>query len=125
MLFNNLNRLLDLVFISNSIYFSIYKAAFPVSTSDMHHVPLLIELKAYSFLPSNAISNKQANFNFKSCDFTTLNSIISDVNWDSELNVLNVESAFKFFKSNLIHIYKKTSLAKSSLPTKYHGIRII
>ncbi|XP_017471601.1 PREDICTED: uncharacterized protein LOC108362949 [Rhagoletis zephyria] len=95
-IFNDLNRLLDLIYISDNVDFCISKCSSPISEATMHHVPLEIGLKFYVF--SEIVADVSSDFDYASCDFPALNKSISEINWDELLLDSEVHSCYSTFK---------------------------
>lgn len=51
-LFNNLRRLLDLVFVSLDMKFSVFQCNFPISPATLHHSAICINLQFYEYAGS-------------------------------------------------------------------------
>ncbi|XP_017467809.1 PREDICTED: uncharacterized protein LOC108360135 [Rhagoletis zephyria] len=78
---NKLDRILDLIFISDNIKCNIEVCHNPITPSNMHHVPLLLK------------------FNYAACDYPKLNRLLGELNWESLLSCPDVAKCFATFKS--------------------------
>lgn len=78
--FNNLKRLLDLVFVSSDIWFSAVKCNFPVSPETVHHSAICINLQFYNFSNSQ-IPALVVDYDYNSCNFNLLNELLAEINW--------------------------------------------
>lgn len=76
---NKLGKLLDLVFISSDLKCSVSEYKFSVSPENMHHSALEINVEFYNYL--NNYSCNVLNYNYKSCNFDAITSLINDINW--------------------------------------------
>lgn len=93
--FNNLGKILDLVFVGTDIKFLINECPFPFCNTDMHHVALELILEFYSYCK---VDNKSAvNYDFKHCNFDNVNEIINGINWLQILNCDNVNDNYEIF----------------------------
>lgn len=97
---NKLNRILDLIFISDNINCKIEECYFPISRCDKHHVPLVLNFEFYNFftLPSAEV----LSFNYSACNFSKLNSLLSDIDWECVLASSDVSNCFTTFKT-IVH----------------------
>ncbi|XP_017478949.1 PREDICTED: uncharacterized protein LOC108368584 [Rhagoletis zephyria] len=95
--FNSLNRLLDLIFISDNFCCEVSECLNPVTSKDRHHLPLVVEFRFYHFPPVTTVS--RPIFNYSSCDFVSLNDILLEINWEELLGGLDTSVSFSAFKS--------------------------
>jgi len=56
--FNDLHKLLDLIFINSIVHSNVTLAEFTISNSVVHHEPLCLNIKFYSFLPFNNFNRR-------------------------------------------------------------------
>ncbi|CAK1549330.1 unnamed protein product, partial [Leptosia nina] len=84
------NRLLDLVFSSFDAIEVV--AAEPLSRIDLHHPPLLIQLKLKSDARSNLMRNTTAHFNFLKSNYSCIKSSLAAIDWFTVLgNFENID----------------------------------
>lgn len=100
---NRLGRILDLMFISDDLMYSTERCFFPMCNSDMHHVPLVIELEFYSF--DNMNTNTTASFNYKLGNFAAINDVIKSINWNDLFSNFNdLSDSYDAFLQEIIKI---------------------
>lgn len=96
--FNALNRVLDLIFISENLKFKICSCDHPLSLTDEHHVALEVEFEFFQFPQLKSIG--QSYFDFKNCNFNLLNTSILSIDWSSYFSDLTVTDCYcKFVKT--------------------------
>lgn len=97
---NSLNRLLDLIFISANIDFSLSQPASSISPPNLHHMPMVFEIRFIEFfdLPTTYANS---SFNFARCDFNLLNSLISEIDWQTLFGDKEIAGCFDIFKCNI------------------------
>ena len=104
--FNNLKRLLDLVFVSNDLWFSASKCNFPVSPETVHHSAISINLQFYNFsksyIPLSAI-----DYDYNSCNFDSLNELFSYINWFAVLDSNVVAICYEEFLKRINDEHKR------------------
>lgn len=76
---NGLNRILDLIFISNDINFIVEKCLSPMCKPDIHHIPLVIHLEFYVY--ENIRQSNNSLYNFKLGNYDVINNVVNSVNW--------------------------------------------
>ncbi|XP_036347939.1 uncharacterized protein LOC118757324 [Rhagoletis pomonella] len=113
---NKLDRILDLIFVSDNIICNIEKCYCPMSQSDMHHLPLILKFELYKFLKSAPV--KQVIFNYKSCDFGKLNNSLSMLNWDELLSGQDVSNCYYSFKTALVDLCRENVPILKNKPHK-------
>ncbi|XP_017494157.1 PREDICTED: uncharacterized protein LOC108382279 [Rhagoletis zephyria] len=101
---NKFFRILDLVFISDNMHFTLHECLDPLSSSCNHHIPLIIGLEFYSF-KSLHVSNQINSFCFKRCNFNIVDNEISLLDWDSLFTGINISSCFDTFKTKMYEIF--------------------
>jgi len=87
-LFNNLHTILDLVFVSADINFSLVQYNSPISNCDIHHSPLLLGINLYSFAPS---AQYFPTFTFNKTSLCDIRNELSAINWKSVLSHISLE----------------------------------
>jgi len=87
-IFNNLHKILDLVFLSADINFSLVQCSSPISNCDIHHRPLLLGINFYSFAP---LAEYTPRFIFNETSLCAIRNEISAINWESVLSHVSLE----------------------------------
>lgn len=93
--FNELNHILDLIFISENVQFNVNKCDHPFSATNMHHFALEVDLKYLNFPKLESVSTRY--FDFKMCNFDLLNTYISNVDWSDILLNLTLSDSYNMF----------------------------
>lgn len=102
-IYNGLNRILDLLFVSPEAKYFIYECLQPFSPANIHHKAIVVELEYYNYLRcSNDLSEKQFNFNI--CDFDALNSILHNINWQNVLNSDSINNSYELFLNTFLNV---------------------
>lgn len=124
-IYNKLNKILDLVFLSSDLKCSVCESGFPISPPTSHHSALEIEIKFYEY--SSYARNDFARYNYFSCDFNALNDIFFSLNWMDLLNNEIVAICYDVFLSNFVNICQRNiSLVKPvvhNLPWYTKGLK--
>lgn len=97
---NKLDRILDLIFISDNLIYDIAECFSPITSCDKHHVPLILNFKFYEF-PS-AVPDDRISFNFVACDFDKINSLLMEFEWDNLLSSSDVSRCYHIFKTLML-----------------------
>lgn len=92
---NSLNRILDLIFISENLKFAIKSCINPFYSADMHHAAIEIDLDFIMF-PKIILSNCKY-FNPENCNFELLNFSIANHNWLNQFYNSSVTNCFLDF----------------------------
>lgn len=100
--FNRLNKLLDLVFVSSDLKFNLSESAFPISPSNAHHSALEVVIEFYEYASSNGCVDVQ--YNYYACDFNALNYSISNLNWNVLLDNDIVSICYEQFLSSVVNV---------------------
>lgn len=124
-IYNSHNKMLDLIFLSSDLKFSVCESAFPVSPSTSHHSPLEIEIKFYEY--SSYARNDFVRYNYFSCNFDRLTDIFYSLDWIDLLNNPIVGICYDIFLSNIVNVCQNNiSLAKPivhNLPWYTKGLK--
>lgn len=107
---NQLHRFLDLIFVPNDFKFNVYECLAPISPSNLHHMPIVVEVGYFNFLKSSPSQNLALNYNV--CDFNMLNSILGSIDWIKIFNDKTSSVCYDFF------IEKVSDILKSNVPFK-------
>ncbi|XP_053969185.1 uncharacterized protein LOC128870557 [Anastrepha ludens] len=108
---NSLSRILDLIFITDNINFSLLECVDPLSTPGLHHVPLVLHIEFYEF-NDFYFENVTSNFCFKNFDFNIINSAVDIIDWDSLFTGVEVANCYDIFKHNI------NDICKNNIPIK-------
>lgn len=100
--YNTLDRLLDLVFISDNVKYSIEKCDQPFYPSDMHHVPIILTIDSYKFPNVDNVINYL--YDFKGCNFEFINSYILGIDWLNIFKDRSLEDCYHEFVNIIKHI---------------------
>lgn len=100
--FNKLNKILDLIFVSDDINYTLSESVSSITPSGMHHVSLDLYVEFYNF--SVPYSDDKLSFNYFACNFQTLDNLISNTDWDELLSDLDIFSSFSTFKATMREI---------------------
>ena len=92
---NAFGKLLDLVFVSDNVSVELFEPPCPLLKVDQHHNPLLMKLE-YKTVPSENLFEPEAVFDFKKCNYTTLNERILAVDWLTLLDVPSINCGRHF-----------------------------
>ncbi|XP_075158149.1 uncharacterized protein LOC142231426 [Haematobia irritans] len=124
--FNCLSKLLDLVFISEDLKCIVGECLNPFCKSDMHHVPLELEVTFYSYFK---LSSDSIKLDFNRCNFNIINRLIGDINWSHIFHNRNLSECYDKFKSilnDLIESYVPRMKAKVyKLPWYTSGLKAL
>ncbi|XP_017466462.1 PREDICTED: RNA-directed DNA polymerase from mobile element jockey-like isoform X1 [Rhagoletis zephyria] len=112
---NELNRILDLIFVSDNLNYRICDCINPITATDKHHIPLVIKLDFYCF---SAIKDNKLSFNYSLCDFFSFNELLSNINWDDLFTNLDTAYCFSIFKSILYELCLDKIPVKKKKPYK-------
>lgn len=117
---NSLNRILDLIFVSDNISYKVTECLDPITPKDKHHLPLVVKLDFYYFasVPSDDI----LSFNYALCDFSSFNELLFDINWDNLFADLDTINSFTTFKSILCKLCLDNIPVRKKNPIDYPGI---
>lgn len=97
--FNSLNRILDLVFISDSLKVTV-NACTPFLANSIHHNAISINITNYMFENLLAYFNRDSfRYKFSIDNLNTLNEHFNAVNWCSELHHNNLAANFIAFSA--------------------------
>jgi len=94
--FNNLKRLLDLIFVHPGLCLTLCCSDDPLAACDAHHKPLLILITCYIFSPNN--SHLPLTY-VSSSD--SIRSDISNIRWAEVLSHADVNTTYEVFISFL------------------------
>ncbi|XP_075163312.1 uncharacterized protein LOC142235944 [Haematobia irritans] len=61
--FNSIYRMLDLIFVSSDLRFSVSRCDCPISPADTHHVPLVVSIDFYDFVDIGTDSGQRYDYN--------------------------------------------------------------
>ena len=92
---NENNRILDLIFVNETLVTNCMEPPVPIFNSTFHHSPILIEFFVQDFQPY-AVDTKYI-YDFNNANFLELNTFISSFNWEStflHLDLLTMYSTF-------------------------------
>ena len=95
---NFFGKFLDLVFLSDDFDFSVNQVKFPLARNDLHHFPICITIKLYSFI-SPLVTDPQLEFKFLKADFSSLNELLNSVNWEVQLNGVDLNHIYSHFSA--------------------------
>ncbi|XP_052561953.1 uncharacterized protein LOC120430056 [Culex pipiens pallens] len=109
---NAFGKLLDLVFVSDNVSVELFEPPCPLLKVDQHHNPLLMQLEYRTALNDNTVE-PDAVFDFKRCDYTTLNERILAVDWLTFLDAPCVNSVTEMFYEKLFEIFNEVVPRKS------------
>ncbi|XP_039433577.1 uncharacterized protein LOC120415988 [Culex pipiens pallens] len=109
---NAFGKLLDLVFVSDNVSVELFEPPCPLLKVDQHHNPLLMQLEYRTALNDNTVE-PVAVFDFKRCDYTTLNERILAVDWLTFLDAPCVNSVTEIFYEKLFEIFNEVVPRKS------------
>lgn len=102
---NGLGRILDLVFISDNVKFSIDECPNPITAPDIHHVPLVVNIEFYKF---NCLEYASTyDFDFNACNFELIDQIIFSVDWIDAFKAKSVDECYSVFISIIMEIFKQ------------------
>ena len=95
---NFFGRFLDLAFLSNDFDYSVNIVNFPLARNDLNHTPICITIKLYSFIAST-VNPQQSEFKFRRANFLSLNESLNSINWEQQLNGLDLSQMYNHFLS--------------------------
>ncbi|XP_055634148.1 uncharacterized protein LOC129774435 [Toxorhynchites rutilus septentrionalis] len=76
-------RLLDLAFVNLPEHLDLVLPPSSLLPVDNHHVPLILLIdKCCDASPLQDVRDDERNFNFRTCDFSILNNVLGDVDWE-------------------------------------------
>ena len=99
---NNLPAVLDLVFTNEENMISGVKYNASLGKSD--HVSLLIDFKCYSEVKVEEVFKK---LNFFKGKYMPMNTALQDINWDSQLQDLDLAQSWSYFAETLIELIEQ------------------
>jgi len=111
--FNNLNKLLDLIFVHPDLCLTLFCSDNPLVACDAHHKPLLILITCYIFSPNN--SRLPLTY-INSSSLYSIRSDTSNIRWAEVLSHADVNTTYAVFISFLSAIigrYAKTRVQSS------------
>jgi len=117
--FNNLNKLLDLIFVHPDLCLTLCFSDNPLAACDAHHKPLLILITCYIFSPNN--SRLPLTY-INSSSLDSIRSDISNIRWAKVLSHADVNTTYEVFISFLSTIicrYAKTRVQSYRLLIDY------
>lgn len=113
---NKMRRFLDLIFVSRDCNFKIYECLIPVSPPSVHHVPTIIEMECFMYIPND--TSECFNFNYNACNFDVLNSMLSSINWVSMFPTCEPSNCYDIFLAKVLDILKLNVPLKKKKPYK-------
>lgn len=114
---NKLNRFLDLVFVPHDCKFNVYECLLPISPSNLHHIPLVIEIDSFNFFKYSPSLNSY-DFNFNLCDFDVLNSNFACIDWMTIFCSLPTSLCYEEFLKNILDICNDNIPIRKAKPYK-------
>ena len=102
---NRNNRILDLVFTSSADTIEISQPTLPLLPTDDHHPPLLlqIDVSCLVLIPADPQLDVP-DFDFRLCDFNSLNHVLASIDWDQYLHGHSVDENVLLFYDKLYGI---------------------
>lgn len=97
---NSLNRILDLIFVSKNINYTIQSCEHPLSKTDQHHVAVELEIEFFTF--QKIEHNVNCYIDYERCDFAKINSSISSIDWVNIFSNKTVTECYNEF-INVVH----------------------
>jgi len=97
-IFNDLQKLFDLIFINSIVQSKVTLAEFTISNWVVHHKPLCLNIEFYSLLPFN-YSNPRYIFDLSSMSF--LRICLLSLNWGALLSNPCIETNYKTLLSTI------------------------
>lgn len=100
---NTSHNLLDLIFSNLSI--DITKCDMPMLPEDHHHPPLIINANDIFIEPLKI--NTITKYKFHQADYSKIIKHLNDIQWDTELNLNNIDDAVEIFYNHIHNCLKK------------------
>ncbi|XP_055623143.1 uncharacterized protein LOC129766593 [Toxorhynchites rutilus septentrionalis] len=104
---NSNNRILDLAFVNDSCNAEIIEPPFPLLKLDAHHKPFVLRIQLVvcsQQVPDDSCDDP--DFDFKRCDFTALNNLLSGVDWNEIIGVESTNCATAVFYEKVYEILR-------------------
>jgi len=99
-------KIVDFVFVSADITFSLVQRNTPISNCDIHHRPLLLGINFCSFAPS---AEHSPRFIFNETSLCSIRNEISATNWESVLAHISLDSCYDTFLVVILNIIKNNA----------------
>ncbi|KAL1374746.1 hypothetical protein pipiens_017903, partial [Culex pipiens pipiens] len=108
-LLNNSNRLLDLAFVNDAAAFELLQPPNSLLPIDAPHPPFVLKLEICAHTPaSESIDPVAEEFDFKRCNFETLNSRLEAVDWSTMDTAGSLDDAVTEFYDQLLNVLRDT-----------------
>ncbi|XP_055621898.1 uncharacterized protein LOC129765522 [Toxorhynchites rutilus septentrionalis] len=104
---NSNNRILDLAFVNDSCNAEIIEPPFPLLKLDAHHKPFVLRIQldvCSQQVPDDSCDDP--DFDFKRCDFTALNNLLSGVDWNEIIGAESTNCATAVFYEKVYEILR-------------------
>jgi len=111
-IFNDLHKLLDLIFINSIVHSNVTLAEFTISNCVVHHKPLCLNIEFYSFLPFN---DSKPRYIFDPSSLSSLRDCMLSLKWGALLSNPCIETNYKTFLSTIRNTLDSTGFLQSSL----------
>lgn len=122
--FNKLNKLLDLIFVSPDLNINLVCSDNPLSECDAHHQPLILSILTYIFAPYKP---RYTQIYINASILNSIRNDISRVNWVEVLSHASVDTCYERFLisiSAIIRSHAKKRFQNSySLPWYTRGLK--
>ncbi|XP_055643865.1 uncharacterized protein LOC129780031 [Toxorhynchites rutilus septentrionalis] len=104
---NSNNRILDLAFVNDSCNAEIIEPPFPLLKLDARHKPFVLRIQldvCSQQVPDDSCDDP--DFDFKRCDFTALNNLLSGVDWNEIIGAESTNCATAVFYEKVYEILR-------------------
>lgn len=107
-IFNIIEKMLDLIFLSNEMDVNVDKSSDPLVMEDSHHPALHISVFG-NFISNNLNENINFfKFNFKKTNFVQLNSLLSLLDWSCLYNCSDINDVLILFYDKMFDCFLKS-----------------
>ncbi|XP_055622381.1 uncharacterized protein LOC129765949 [Toxorhynchites rutilus septentrionalis] len=104
---NTNERLLDLVFTNLPEYLDILLPSSPLLPIDNHHTPFVLLLDENDTPTLFDDQEKSVKYDYSTCDFGLLNSVLADIEWENLMNTNTVDQMLSVFYEFLFDVISR------------------